>query len=357
MTLIESHRSPGILPNPNVVHQPPAMSFYDIYPANYSDATGVPLNSNRDKSPEFADIDYRMAPGHFHNSPSRSPGGEPHPTVQMSHLEHERLVQNFPQMLKTLMIVRTAYLQRAYGPDADLSTPLRPTQAREMLQGLMFLPHYLVNRSQNPVAPHGVLPPVFVVLSNSASGSIGAIGGYLNEHEENLAVRAQPLNVGEAIDIAERDGTMVSKNGMCVASRSKQDRFLTTVVNGAPLRETSFDPLEWFTFDEIPRIIAFGTAMEAGSVALASLVVEDKKAASLIDKDITKDRNPRRIKRAKEEAQKFLIKIYGLLSLANMSQHQINIALGRQPFQSWSLDSLEPHDFKTPKVLRKLRSV
>lgn len=293
----------------------------------------MPLSSDRE-CPEIAEkIDWQYGKCPYKNSPSRNPHGVPH-KIPMSFLERDRLSQAFPDMLQIVEDVRQVFIA-----ERGLSADLLLYDARALLKGLKFLPTYLVARGDNAFSPDQVLPPTLIVLSNSASGSLGATGSLLDRNLLNpdpANVIAVP-DVDKAIGYTEEIGSMVGQKTVCAAYPAMMKRFINTAVHGRevsdrqpPMSErTKFNIWDFLKPEELPSLIDFAESLEFCHEAFAVLSHFDFEASTKLKEHIKKKHSDRRMRQVVAD---YIAKAELTMHAVVAHQVRMNVCLGRESF-------------------------
>ncbi len=215
-----------------------------------TDETGVALGSDRVPTGQGNDFDYRQCP--YSDSPSRNVEGR-----MISGLEHDRLKHSYPDIRRYLLAARAGYLALPTIPE---NHTLQVIDGVNILAFMHYLPAYLVNRADNPVAVQGELPRHIVVGSNSASGGSGGIGAVARGKLD------LPLASGEAaLQAVEDKGTLVGKKTVCAASPRMITNFLNLVREGSSSDEfgdIAHETHGLLPADEFGQALVFGCRME-----------------------------------------------------------------------------------------------
>ena len=282
-----------------------------------ADVTGIPLLSDRGPLGQEIDFSYRECP--YKNSPSRYPDGQPH-EVPMSELERRRLGESYPDIRRLLLAVREAKMG-----NVDPETEMSVSSALSILGLMQYLPRYLVNRAQKPVDPES-LPVRLVTASNSASGSIAAIGAFARGRVFQRLPQGEVLLAG-----AEAQGAMVGKKSVCVASPRMIVHFLDTLRAGDP--KLSHGTVEEETGgllrqDEVPRATTFGDLQETVGPVLGELNGVDRTVVEPLRKFNPKKHNARKIRGPLGELEAQLRHTVSALGQISASS---NLMLGRSP--------------------------
>ena len=280
MTLEREHQGPNIRPLKELITMPLGLGIFDMADAPLVDVQGVPLSSDRGEQKLHTGIDFEYQACPFADSSSRFPDGAPH-EVPMSGLERRRLGENYPGMLATLKAFRDYYINEkrsitGNSPSEALST----YEAREVMMGLVYTPHYLVYRSSNAVGARGELPTDMIVLSNVGSGSLAALSAYIETYEDGANEFYNKIpNVEQMIEEAEIRGRMVGEKTVCVASPDQMKHFLTAIINGPSVKTTKNTLTGLTDRDEIGNILTYGKAMYEGTGAVHIVRMLDAKFA------------------------------------------------------------------------------
>ncbi|GEM_PF-5551151 len=334
------------------VLQPPAISVLRIKTTRIIDSSGIPLASDRDpKLAEGIDFEYQEFP--FHNSPSRLLQNQPDPAHSrpMSGLERRRLAESYTSMIAIVNYVRRGYLETVANTEPG---PLTARELQEVLHGLFYLPHYLALRGKNPIPAQHALPPVVIALSNSASGSAGALDGYLKKHGNSQEAWNNPPVPEEMIEVIEtlESKPLVGGKTVCVASPEQMRHFFAAVINGAHMPKATFDASSFLEISETPSLIEFGKHAFYANELMNGLKTLDEKAAALIKKQSRNGRNPRHVRKTRDS---FLGETHRLLGELAVSEHRINSALGRSlRIRELSLGEFESQGFEMPGILKEM---
>lgn len=308
------------------------------------DSSGIPLSSDREEDLAQG-IDFKYAACPFHNSPSRLPENQPDPQnpKPISMLERERLATHYSDTLAIADYVRDTYL-------SQLGQPIRPLtteEVRDVLRGLFFFPHYLTLRGKNPFPTEGKLPPPSVIISNSASGSVGAVEGYLVRNEQDPEVLNSPPDVDQMVAIAEKNIALVGDKTVCAASPEQMHHFLSAISFGLDKIKSSFDVEALLTRDEVLPLIAFGSVAYIANEKMVKLKDFDNSAADVIEKESNSDGTKAAVLNSFDV---FSQRILGELMVHEL---QINKVLGRALLpHELSLDLFESEGFRMPAILR-----
>lgn len=332
--------------------KPPAISIFQIWDTRYLDTSGIPSSSDRGNPEVVKEIDWDYQPNPFKNSPSRYPDGQSHSTP-MSGLERRRLAETYPTMLSILAVIRNSYLKLIDGKTDTRA--LSSLEMQRILRGLMYLPHYLSLRGKNPIPPKHALDPAFITISNSASGTLGALEAYLEQRGYNPKDLTSPPDSEKMIEAAEKTGAMVGEKTLCVASPQQMQHFMNAVINGPETHRNTFDVTHWFDESEVFSIIKFGDQAYNANEKLKILWSIDLETESRVGRDVNKNKNPRRLKRVLPVIDEFRKESSAILYQLNANQLGINYALGRDSrIQPLTLESFASKGFKMPGILKKL---
>ncbi len=272
MKELKSKSQPDSLASLQPKSQGAHVGIIEVHAAKFIDSTGIPLTSDRELPEIVEKIDFDYRPNTFRTSPSRYPNGRPHP-IPVSGLEQRRLGESYRDMMQTIALVRDGYL----GLLKNRKDKDRPLSAHEMfglLHILKFLPHYLSFRAEGAMEKTGEIPPAVLVLSNSAAGTLGALGSWMDVHESEPDYLSKTPNVGEMISLAERTGTMVlpGSKTVCAASPAQQRHFINAVLFGPNEKFMPGTKVEFLDESEIMSLAKFGNAIHKGSGYLGQIM-------------------------------------------------------------------------------------
>lgn len=298
-----------------------------------TDSTGIPQLS--DRHPDTPkDIDFRYESCPFPNSPSRYPNGVPHETP-ISGLERQRLAENYPEILAITGVVRDAYL-KSHGKDPETSGSLTIGEAKEVIMGLSYIPQYLINRAVNPFKPQGEIPPVYIALSNSASGAHGAVNAQLIAEGQTEAALESVPDVDLMIKLVEKEGALVGPKTICVASPQLMKNYLNAIVYGSEDKAKTTEIAPTFDVSEVPSIIKFGKGMYDGRNLLDEIKGIDTKFVERASPFMRSGD----ILRIKEAIAMFKRHIIVSVVELNQSQRDVDQALGREIASPATLEML-----------------
>lgn len=317
-------------------YQPPAKKAHvgitEVHAAKFIDSTGIPLTSDREMPEVVKNIDFDYRPNSFRTSPSRYPNGAPH-EIPVSGLEQKRLGESYRDMMQTISMVRDGYAG-TLPYKKDKTKPLSAHEFLVVLDIFKFLPNYLTHRAEKPLKPNGELPPVVMVLSNSASGTKGALGAWMDIHESEAGYMEKTPDIDEMIELIEGLGTMVKKTA-CAASPAQQRHFMDAVLSGPSDKSMSSGGLSFLTREEIPNLVKFGSAMNKGSGFLAEIIrldaVADQMVRGIRDASaLVPGREQETVEAIKGISQRFLGQTRPLIVALDAVESQMNTALGRE---------------------------
>lgn len=317
----------------------PHVRITEVHAATFIDSTGVPLTSDRGKPEAIKDIDFDYRPNTFRTSPSRYPDGKPH-EIPVSGLEQRRLGESYRDMMQTISEVRNGFIDMLSYPKAK-TEPLNAHEFLAVLGVLRFLPHYLAYRSHNPMAQNGEIPPMVMVLTNSASGTKGALGAWMDVHESEVDYLNKVPDVDEMITLIENIGSMAPKGGktVCAASPAQQRHFMDAVIYGPSDKSKSQSEHSFMPSTEIPSLIRFGYAINSASGLLGEILRLDHVNAQIIEGlknassvlNVGEEETTSAIQRVSE---KFIEGVKPLLSRIDAAESSMNRALGREEVAS-----------------------
>lgn len=311
-----------------------AISFFEVTETFYVDSTGIPLSSDR-REPDYVNqIDFQYRPNAFKNSPSRYLGGKPHP-IPVSGLEQRRLGETYRDMMGIVETVRDGFVGH-FTKHKDPSRPLDVIETSKLLDALTALPHYLTFRTVKSFSPQGEIPPSVIVLSNSASGSKGALEAWIELHQQEVAFHRKTPDVEEMIEITENIHTMAPVHGktVCAASPAQQRHFLEAVIHGPSEKSIVADNADLLREEEVEAFVKFGVALKRGIYAASGLRGFDAYTRQLIQGvldagEITPDRKKEAQDVADAYLEQFLSRIAHSLSIISFSEQEMNEVLGR----------------------------
>lgn len=323
------------------------ISCFKIGAHSIIDTTGIPLSSDRGPSNLVKGIDWQYQACPFRDSSSRYPNGQPHPT-HMSGLERQRLASHYPQIIEGMHSLRSAFTESTRSSDLDTTQPLNTGEMRTLLRAMVYLPGYLTQRAINPVNIHGGLPPEFIVLSNSSSGTLGALEGFLELGGNSRADLKKVPDPESMLKAIERVGSMVGPKTICVAAPEQMRHFFHCVINGAPQYRNRFDITTWINLNkELVSILMYGENAYLTKNMLEDLYILDSLIFAEIKPYIEKGRNFRHYRSRVED---FMRQADQVLSELKVRQEIVNAALNRGAGPELSVAELGNHHFRLPKI-------
>lgn len=336
--------------------QPPGcydpMTVKQIKMLNIVDSSGIPLESDRAPADLISEIDFRYGPFPYNDSPSRNRYRQP--PIPMSFLEHERLKDNYPDLLKLEAELREEFLSliELYGGDKTtrLSLPLAIT----FLGALKFLPTYLVCRAESPFAVHGEVPPAVIALSNTSSGTMGALWGYIQTRMQFPDQLPEEPTAEAIVADAERRGNMVGEKTVCVAKPAMMRNFINAVLEGPIVpKQAQLSMSELIKKGEITNLLQFSHSITFCSEALAPLSSVDKRTAEQVERMLRLGHSDRRIR---DSMMDYLDTLHIVLGGVTIHQVRINAALKRQAYSpEISIADYEgPLNLQMPSIIDRL---
>ena len=351
MTSVEN-RSVSSIQNPDMMVGMKArgINLLKIYHTPYVDTTGIPLSSDRRHPSLVADIDFEYQSCPFSGSPSRYPNSQPHQTP-LSGLERRRLGENYVTMQATMNDLRGQYIRLFRDGENSGDDPMTVTEMQQFLRALIFLPHYLVQRGENPVPAKGALSPSVIALSNSSAGVLAALESFLQVNQKDQNNESLVPDPSAMIEAAEKVGHMVGPKTVCAASPALMRHFIGAVVYGVDknTRRNEFPVLDE---TEAESLFAFGPLAYLVHEEIGAFSMMDTHAAWMISIGMRNDVSRQQIR---EEIRGFRAKAQPVLDTLHQRETQLNQTLGRYPrSEKLTLDSFEIAGFKMPGVMRKI---
>ncbi len=313
---------------PDTTETAPHMELNDVLKSGYfiRDVTGVPLNSDRGETvPVDIDFAYQACP--YSDSPSRYPDGQPH-EMPMSGLERDRLFESYARVRKLTLAVRDAYMNEK-PEDYELTV----LDGLNIFAALQYLPKYLVNRAENPV-PADQLPQHIVVGANCASGSIGAIGAFARG---NIIQLLPPAEVMMAA--AEEEGSLVGSKTVCAAPPRMIRDYLETLRSGKSItRKNIGAESDGLLKDgELRHALIFGQNIDMIMPTITRLQEVDSAIAGFISAYDPESDDPSILEKFTEV---WSGNIRFTIDLLQQISSNVNLALGRQPFEKDDFSSV-----------------
>lgn len=330
----------------NINFGAPALGVFDLGVSDVVDSTGVPRSSDRGNPELRKHLKFDMRQTPFTDSPSRIQADAEDPKP-MSEFERKRLANHYAELLSIVGAVRARYITevRNQGNWMGEVAPLTSKETKEVLSGLFHLPDYLVHRANNSVEPFGVMPPALIIMSNAASGTLGALVGYLNKYGESAMKFVTPPSAKEMIKIAEEDpeAPMVGAKTVCVASPKLMHHFIGSVVHGpGSYYRDAFDLSEWVSADEYVNMVKFGDHSYEVSDLIGGLVRVDKKSYSNYLEARKSHKKKSVIERFQRIGVEYADKVGGELMSANLHLGRGIITRVLKPADVWTSEMQMP---------------
>jgi len=348
----------SFLPNPQRSH----VGIIEVHAANFIDTNGIPLTSDRELPEIVETIDFDYRPNNFRTSPSRYPNGKPHP-IPVSGLEQRRLGESYRDMMQAISLIRDGYLN-ALQNRTDKTGPLSAHELFGLLHIFKFLPHYLSFRAEEAMEKVGDMPPVVLVLSNSAAGTLGALGSWMDVHESDPDFLSKTPNVEEMIILAETTGTMAlpGKKTVCAASPAQQKHFMDAVIFGPSDKSLPGTKIDFLEKSEIISLAKFGNAMHKGSGYLGQIMWLDNVYYQRVKETqdvlaLTPGRTQEALFIIDGYIKEFKTRTELLLSALDAIESDMNKALGRQELNGGKISLEDINKQKRMQMIRLVSSV